>query len=74
MAVEVCGDTLLSWSEGMLATPPFFYQMAGMAIFRDPDNVQGCRINEFQVHTLGARAHTHFTGICRPGVTVVGVG
>jgi hypothetical protein len=35
MAVEVCGDTLLSWSEGMLATPPFFYQMAGMAVGRD---------------------------------------
>ena len=52
MAVEVCGDTLLSWSEGMLATPPFFYQMAGMAVGRDADNIQGCRINEFQVHTL----------------------
>jgi hypothetical protein len=52
MAVEVCGDTLLSWTESMLATPPFFYQMAGMAVGRDPDNVQGCQVNEFQVHAL----------------------
>lgn len=60
MAVEVCGDTLLSWTESMLATPPFFYQMAGMAVGRDPDNVQGCQINEFQVHAL----HTHLQAWC----------
>ncbi len=58
MAVEVCGDTLLSWSEGMLATPPFFYQMSGMAVGRNPDNVQGCRINELQVHTHLVHAPT----------------
>ncbi len=50
MAVEVRGGALLSWMESVLATPPFFYQTAGVAVGRDPDSAQGCRVNRLQVN------------------------